>query len=297
MLNVIFAQQPSPLLATYFQLTACRVHSRVLPIILFSGQTHVTNSGQWLGSRSDICHFQVAVSKCNLQTLEVAFALLGCPKGNIQDAFHQPVAALPTCSLSKKCTCSVSGPGDFNIVTSAPPSLLSSLHLKFILWEGDEKIGVFSLAGASHCILLMAAFQVFVLSPHCLCKWYFKGSDTLSIFHHLADARNNMLFLWSRLCSWMRTESGLCGRAAEGVGNTKDKWNLLRQHFHWTEKKNKFNLLQRVQSPSEHTLFHQILYHARFCPSHLGCHHTSVDSSLFYSFHSRGLPQTLHLTC
>lgn len=174
------------------------------------------------------------------------------------------IAPLQTYNLNKKHTYSALGPGDFNIVTSASPSLLSLLHLHFILCEEDMEISVFSSAGPSPPHPLESSFLTIFLSPHCLLKRCFGWSVSYmwitGLFHHLADAKGYKLCLWSWLFSWTRTENGLCRSAAErgwGGDRTKDEWNLLRQYT-ITGQKIKVNLT----CFSKHTLFHLIIMHS-----------------------------------
>lgn len=130
----------SPLLGT----------SRVVPMSLFCRQNHVTNSGQWGGSRSDKCHFQAEVFKCQLQNLKNAFSLLRCCV-HLRGLIYQPLSLCdynePSIiaylqwiwSVSKKYTSFVSSPQNFSIVTSAWPNLFWLPHLNIILREEDEE--------------------------------------------------------------------------------------------------------------------------------------------------------------
>lgn len=179
------------------------------------------------------------------------------------------IAPLQTYNLNKKHTYSALGPGDFNIVTSASPSLLSLLHLHFILCEEDMEISVFSSAGPSPPHPLESSFLTIFLSPHCLLKRCFGWSVSYmwitGLFHHLADAKGFKLCLWSWLFSWTRTENGLCRSAAKrGWGGWQNKgWMKFAKtvHYHWTENKSKFNLLQQAHIIS-------LDYHAQLCSSH-----------------------------
>lgn len=66
----------TPLLLTqYVQLPAFWIHGRAVPISLFCGKNQMANSGQGLGSRSDMCHFQAQVIKC-WQVIARSFSLL-----------------------------------------------------------------------------------------------------------------------------------------------------------------------------------------------------------------------------
>lgn len=167
---------------------------------LFCKQSHVTNSGQWSGSRSDESLPSWSIQILSLEPRELFFPFLWwCV--HLRGLIYQPMSLCDynelsitsTCSgygaLSRKHTSFVSSPQNCSIVTSASP-LFWLPHSNFMLVKTlRSRIGVFHIPGPFHSTLLIASFQVFVLSCPCLFKWQFKWSVgciwITDIFHQI----------------------------------------------------------------------------------------------------------------
>ena len=147
---------------------------------VFCKQSHVTNSGQWSGSISDESLPSWSIQILSLEPRELFFTVLWwCV--HLRGLIYQPMSLCDynelsitsTCSgygaLSRKAPFLVSSPQNCSVTSAWPLFWLP--HSNFMLVKKPRRTGVFHIPGPFHSTLLIASFQVFVLSCPCLFKW------------------------------------------------------------------------------------------------------------------------------